>query len=149
MKNLLKLLGSRLSPKTLLRIITVVSLVGVADTVYLAANHYSGVDVRCFLLEGCEMVLTSSYSTIIGIPLAILGVIFYSGIFILVNLIDLYGGKFLPKALVGVGIIGFVASLYFLYLQVFIIEALCIYCLISLTSLTVIFILAIMVYKHE
>ena len=95
------------------------------------------------------MVLTSSYSTIIGIPLAILGVIFYSGIFILVNLIDLYGGKFLPKALVGVGIIGFVASLYFLYLQVFIIEALCIYCLISLTSLTVIFILAIMVYKHE
>ena len=148
MTNLGELSNNRLNSKVILRILLIVSLVGVIDTAYLTADHYLGAGVKCLILEGCEVVLTSTYSVIMGVPLALLGLIFYIAIFTLVNLIDIYGDKLLPKIMAGAGTIGFVASLYFLYLQVFVIRALCIYCLTSLASSTAIFILSIMVYRR-
>src|SRR3989344_630597 len=142
MMNLKNSLSGRFSNKILLRVMAIIALIGVADTAYLTADYYFGTGVQCLLLEGCKVVLTSSYSVIMGIPLVVFGLVFYTVIFILVNLTDLYGGRFFQKILALVGVAGFVASLFFLYLQVFVIGELCFYCLVSLGSSTSIFILA-------
>ena len=143
-----RLLNNRLSSKVLLRAITIISLVGFADTVYLTANHYLGTGIKCLLLEGCEIVLASPYSQVLGIPMAVIGLVFYVGIFILASMAEIYQNNLLVKFLVLGGTLGFAASLVFLYIQIFIIGALCVYCLVSATSSTIIFIATILLNKN-
>ncbi|MDP2812598.1 MAG: vitamin K epoxide reductase family protein, partial [bacterium] len=59
------------------------SALGLADSLYLTKKHYSQ-EYTCSLLDisNCESVLTSSYSTIFNIPIAVIGVIYYLLIFI-------------------------------------------------------------------
>lgn len=47
----------------------IIALVGVADSVYLTAHHYTAEPVPCSIIEGCEQVLTSGYAEIAGFPL--------------------------------------------------------------------------------
>jgi len=49
-----------------------VSLIGLADAIYLTVEHLSGASVRC-TLSGCSEVLSSPYATVRGIPLQQLG----------------------------------------------------------------------------
>ena len=144
MMNLNQLLNRRWETKTILRVMAIVTLIGVADTAYLASNYYFGGEVKCLITEGCEVVLTSPYSKILSVPLAIFGLIFYAGMFAVINALDIYQEKYMLKALIAGGIIGFSASLVFLYIQLFVLDALCFYCLISLATSTVLFILAIL-----
>jgi uncharacterized membrane protein len=50
-----------------------VSLVGLADAVYLTVHHYTAEPVPCTVIAGCEQVLNSQYATLGGILTAILG----------------------------------------------------------------------------
>lgn len=143
--NLNSLYKIRLSNKVALRIIAVSSLVGFADALYLTANHYLGDGVRCFITSGCEKVLTSQYSSFFGIPISVFGLAFYALVFVLVNLLDIYGKDLVAKALVGLTFSGFFSSVVLLCLQLFVIRAICFYCIVSLISSTVIFILAIII----
>ena len=148
MINLNPLSSNLLSSKVLLRTITVFALVGFADTTYLTVNHYLGVGVKCVLLEGCEIVLASQYSEVFGIPLALIGAVFYAGIFVLASMAEIYQNNLFVKLLVLVGALGFATSLVLLYLQIFVIGALCIYCLTSAVSSTAIFITALVLNKN-
>ncbi|MDQ3221115.1 MAG: hypothetical protein M3Q26_10310, partial [Acidobacteriota bacterium] len=47
----------------------VVALAGLVDAMYLTVKHYTEEPVPCSIIEGCEMVLTSSYAEIAGVPL--------------------------------------------------------------------------------
>ena len=51
----------------------VVSLIGVADSVYLTLEHTAGRSVRCTIVQGCSTVLSSAYASYGGIPLALGG----------------------------------------------------------------------------
>src|SRR3989338_413357 len=146
----LKLLFNRLLDNKIIgRIIMAVSLVGFADSVYLTVDHYFGIRVLCYLVHGCDVVLKSEYSQLFGVPLAIFGIIFYSCVFVIINLVDIYQKDKFVKLLYVIGIVGFIASIIFLYLQLFVIEALCFYCLVSLGSSTIIFILSILLYNRS
>lgn len=147
--NLGNLLKNQLNSKVLLRIMAIAVLVGVVDTVYLTANYYLGSEVKCLVIEGCEVVLTSQYSRILGVPLAFFGLLFYSVMFILINAADIYRYRKLSWLMLAGGTVGFGASLVFLYLQVFVLDTLCFYCLTSLASSTVLFVSAIMYMKLE
>ncbi len=50
----------------------VISLIGLADAIYLTVEHISGRSVRCMLTSGCSEVLSSPYAAIRGVPLAFL-----------------------------------------------------------------------------
>jgi uncharacterized membrane protein len=52
---------------------TFVSLVGLADAVYLTVHHYTAEPVPCTVIAGCEQVLSSAYATLGGILTAVLG----------------------------------------------------------------------------
>jgi uncharacterized membrane protein len=130
-------------------ITAVTALVGLADTIYLTLSHYGG-EVSCSIVEGCNLVLASSWATIFGVPTAIIGVGYYFLILLLLGLFLRYCWEAFLLAVVAVTIVGFIFSLGFLYLQIFVIAALCEYCLLSLATTTVILIASLgQLYTRE
>lgn len=121
----------------------IVSAFGFADATYLTTQHYLGLPVACSILEGCEQVTTSPYSLIFGIPIALLGSLFYLTILILsVIYLDSKKIKFL-NLITKITPFGFLASLYFVYLQVFVIKAICLWCMGSAITSTLLFIFSL------
>jgi len=107
-----------------------VSLIGLADAIYLTVEHITGQSVRCTVTSGCSEVLSSPYATIRGYPLALFGAIAYFTVFSLATLAA-FGNRALTW-LLGV-IIGLMllTTLWLLYLQAFVIHHYCQYCLLS------------------
>lgn len=125
------------------------SFLGFLDATYLTIEHYRGVIPPCGILEGCEEVTTSSYSQVLGIPVALGGSIFYFVIFILSILkFEQENNKFLKYAAL-LTPFGFLSSLWFLYLQLFVIKAICIYCMFSLLTSTTLFVLGFFAIKKS
>lgn len=109
-------------------IIAVLALAGLADATFLTISHLTGDDAVCGSLSGCSKVLGSAYASIRGIPTAAFGVAAYFTVFSLAVLAAFrYAGmRTLLFCLVG---LMFLASLYFLYLQAFVLHAFCPFCL--------------------
>ncbi len=114
----------------------IVALCGLADAVYLTIHHYTGTNVPCTIIEGCEQVLSSQYAEIYGVPLAILGAIAYFSAFSLA-ILTVFGNR-LTWTLFGIQVVLMtIFTGWLLYLQGFVIEAFCQFCLISaLVTLT-------------
>lgn len=137
--SLLRLLKERVN-KNIGWIFLVLSFIGFLDALYLTITHYSGATPSCSFLKGCDLVVTSQYSTILGVPVALLGAAYYFSLFVLSAIfID---GKRVRILVVAAYLtaVGFLASLWFLFLQIFIIQAICIYCLISAATSTLLFV---------
>ena len=128
----------------------ILSFLGIADSWYLASKALFGGELACSIkgLDGCNQVAQSVYSHLFGIPLGIYGVIFYSLLFILAALITIVPIRLAHDALAGLGIIGLIASIFFVGIQVFLIKALCIYCLGSAVISLLACILAILLWKR-
>jgi uncharacterized membrane protein len=108
---------------------------GLADAAYIAQHTANGTPVLCNIqgLSDCNTIVTGQYSRLFGIPLAELGVLFYSILFVLAALELFIFDQFLRRVLQAISLIGIIASLYFVFLQAFVIRAFCIYCLTSAT----------------
>jgi uncharacterized membrane protein len=124
-----------------------VSLVGLADSIYLTVEHLSGRSVRCTIVAGCSEVLSSSYASLSGVPLALVGAIAYFAVFSLATLAAFdykWAGRFLT-VLVGAM---FLTTLWLLYLQAFVIKAFCQFCLLSALVTTTLTVLAIAAHRR-
>ncbi len=119
----------------------IISFLGFLDAIFLTAEHYLGPLLGCPIFGGCDKVLLSPYSAASGIPVALFGAVYYLAIFVFgVAYFDTGRVKILRFA-AGLTPLGFIVSLWFLYLQLFVIKALCFYCLLSLLTSTLLFIL--------
>ena len=115
------------------------ALIGFADASYLTAKFFLGGSIPCSILGGCDTVTKSAYASIAGVPIALLGALFYLTVLILViYYLDSAKSK-IWTYLFFITLIGFLFSIYFVFLQVFIIKALCLYCLISAVTSTALF----------
>jgi uncharacterized membrane protein len=54
-------------------ITALLSLIGLADGLYLTIQHLTGQSLRCTFISGCSEVLSSAYAKIGSIPLAAVG----------------------------------------------------------------------------
>ncbi len=116
---------------TLLLISTAtLALVGLADAVYLTALHLSGATARCTVLTGCSEVLGSSYATIGGVPLALLGALAYFTVFSLATL-AIFGYRVAAALLLPLVCVMCLTSLWLVGLQAFVINRFCEFCLLS------------------
>jgi uncharacterized membrane protein len=121
---------SPLFPFSLSILATLVTLIGLGDAIYLTIHHLTGEQVPCSIVAGCETVLSSSYATIAGVPLAIFGAIAYFIAFSLAILTVFGNSK--TWFLFGVQIVLMALfTLWLLYLQAFVIHAFCQFCLLS------------------
>jgi uncharacterized membrane protein len=120
---------------------------GFLDASYLTVKHYLGGPVVCVILQGCDVVTTSKYSVVGPAPVALFGAIYYFFIFFLAALYIETKRELFLAAAAALTPVGFLASLWFVYLQFFIIKAICLYCMISAGSSTLLFALGLFVLK--
>lgn len=117
--------------KTLLNIAFVIAFLGLLDAGYLTYLKLFSLPIPCTITHGCETVIRSSYSVVLGVPLAIWGLIFYIGMLVL-SVLYVYKESGTIRKLFHAGtIVGALASSYFIYLQAAVIQAWCQYCLVS------------------
>ena len=115
----------------------VVALIGFGDSVYLTATHYLGIMPECSVIQGCDIVAMSEYSTIGPLPVSLFGVLFYALMMaISVAWFDMRKPVFF-QYLPFLTIPAFLFSLWLIYVMFFKIGALCIYCLLSAATTTI------------
>jgi len=107
------------------------SFIGILDAGYITMEAFTGGTVVCPLVGGCNTVLQSSYAQIFGYPVALYGLLFYLSIFVLSFLYLDRGNARVFTLLKLLPIVGFLFTLWFLYLQAFVIKSYCFFCLIS------------------
>lgn len=120
----------------------ILAFIGLIDAGYITVKYYTGGEVTCPITGGCSDVLTSAYSQIAGLPVSVYGLLFYTTVlffaFLYLDMRKVWMEKLMPL----IGLIGFLFTLWFVYLQLFVIEAICFYCMISAILSTTIFVLA-------
>jgi uncharacterized membrane protein len=105
-------------------VIAGLAVAGLGIASYLTYARYSGSPISC-ATGGCETVQQSSYSEVIGIPVAVLGLAGYAAILgtvLLSSPAAAAAGATLSAA-------GTAFAAYLLYAQLVVIEAVCVWCL--------------------
>lgn len=125
-------------------LLLILAILGFFDSSYLTILHYKNVTPPCETAKGCETVLTSQFSTIAGIPVALVGAIY----FLFLIFVILQNG-FLFRYFKLFAFLGVLASLYFFYTQAFILHAFCQYCLLSEVIILGIFILSFYPFRSS
>ena len=128
-------------------LILVLAFFGVADSAYVAQHEVANEPLVCDIqhLSGCNVVAESAYSRVLGIPVAEYGLLFYGIVFAVAALELVVFDRLLRRVLQWLATFGILASLYFTFLQVFVIRAFCVYCLASAVIMFVILVLASMI----
>jgi len=117
-----------------LRIIALLLAVfGIGITTYLTYIKYKGIEPTCSIVHGCEVVLSSKYSSLLGVPLSVFGLIGYAAI-ALGLVIDGERGRTLAAFF---ALVGMLQSLYLLYREIFTLDAFCMWCLGSLVVMSI------------
>ena len=141
--------------KFLLYTILFLALAGAVDAGYLLLETMRGTAVVCpnvpigrFNLNQCNIVLATPYAKIFGLPNALYGLAAYLFFTILV-LYELIHGLTRKRTTNAIRLLSYLSGfgilvfLYFIYLQFFVIEALCFYCLLSAVTMILICILSV------
>src|SRR3989338_8412984 len=124
-----------------------ISLIGFLDATYLTITYFQGVLPTCSVVHGCEKVLLSSYAAIFSVPVALFGALYYLAIFVgLVAFLDTAKLNILRTVSLGTTI-GLIASGYFFFLQLVVIEAWCQFCIVSLITSTLLFVVGMLIYR--
>lgn len=130
-------------------ILAALDVCGLLIATYLAVVEVGGGVPQCGPLKGCEQVALSEYSRIGGVPVAVYGVILS---LVLLTLAiawwrtDTYG---LLLAHYGLSLAGVLFEAYFLYLQVFVIKAVCVWCTTYGLTLILRFVIAFVIWIRQ
>lgn len=108
----------------------VVSLAGLADATYLSVQALTGETLGCGGSPDCFRVLGSSYARIGGIPVAMFGALAYFSVFSFATFAA-FGYRRARTFLIPTVGAMFLATLWFLFVQAFLLHAYCRYCLFS------------------
>lgn len=132
--------------KKLYAVAAFLSLLGLADALYLTVEHVTGQSVRCTIISGCSEVLSSPYAVVAGIPLAVIGAAAYFTVFSLATLAA-FNYRIAGTLLTVVVSTMFLVSLWLSYLQAFVIREFCQYCLLSAAITLALLVVMIIVHR--
>lgn len=111
------------------------AVVGAAVAAYLTYVHYAGIEPVCTGGGGCEKVQASQWSLLLGVPVALLGLLGYLGI--LAALITWPGESGRVAVLVAAWL-GLAFSVYLQYRALVTVDATCVWCLASAATMSLI-----------
>lgn len=118
----------------LIVLVLILSFLGIADSWYLYQSAITDTALSCDLgsgLDGCNVVAQSAYSRLFGVPLGLYGVGFFALTFVLASSLGVVSSRRLYQLLLAVSAFGVATSAVFMFIQFFLIKALCIYCILS------------------
>lgn len=115
-------------------VVAVLSLAGIGVAGYLTYSRWFGQSVVCAGLGSCDTVAQSDYAHLAGVPVAVLGLLGYVALFAVAAFWLRVGDRFETWPLLaiwGMSIGGAAYSVYLTYLELFVIDAICIWCVTS------------------
>jgi uncharacterized membrane protein len=110
------------------------ALLGLAISIYLTYVHYAGIEPVCSSISNCERVQSSDYAELVGIPVAVLGIVGYAAILASLCM------RVEVTALLAYLAVAF--SAYLTWAELFKIDAICQWCVASAIITLVIAVLA-------
>lgn len=145
------------------------SAIGILDAGYLTWEHFSTAVAPCSTSPwvDCGKVLGSEYAVIFGIPVAVLGLLYYVSMLSIsvyrvwlrrnlqVNIFQFLHKRvkrwkqdeaMLLEVQLLMATAGITFSAYFVYLQLFVIKAICLYCMVSAVNSLILF--GVMMYQR-
>jgi uncharacterized membrane protein len=131
--------------KWLYKISVALVVLGILVSIYMTIYKITGDTRMCGGSGGCNVVNQSRYSEIYGIPVALVGVGGYLAI-LAVLLLEKRNPFLRDNAtmiLFGVTFMGFLFTLYLVYVEIALLKALCPFCVTSQITMTLIFILSV------
>ena len=130
-----------MNARALWRTMLVLTVIGLGVATYLTYIYYAGIKPLCGKGGGsCEIVQSSQYSKLAGVPVALIGLIGY---------VAILGSLLAPEreesrfATVGFTIIGFGFSAYLTYREIFSIHHICEWCLSSAIIVAILMVLSV------
>jgi len=114
--------------------IPILGLAGMGISGYLTYIHYQNLNSICLFGAKCDEVLTSPYSQIWGIPLALFGLFMYAVLTVMGLLLlskRIARQDLLALGIYAVALSGTLFSIYLYYLEIFEIHAFCTWCIAS------------------
>lgn len=127
-------------------IILILAFIGLGIMSYLTYIHYADVESFCDLTEevSCDVVTTSIYSEIFGIPVSIMGLIFFS---IIIFSTFRERKKEIFQTIFILSLFVLIPSLYLTLLEIFVIKSICILCESSKVIMFLILLLSLFAAK--
>ena len=120
--------------------IAALAVAGIGIAAYLTYVHYADVEAACVAGGGsCEKVQTSDYADLLGVPVALLGLVGYA--LILASVWVRGDAGRLAGAVLALAGFGF--SAYLTYRELFTIDAICQWCVASAVVMTALAVLCV------
>jgi uncharacterized membrane protein len=113
----------------------VIAVLGVAIAGYLTYVHYVGITPACTGSGGCEKVQTSQWSSLAGVPVALLGLLGYLAI---LGALLTWRGEAGRVAVLAAAWLGLAFSVYLQYRALVSVDATCVWCLASAATMALI-----------
>lgn len=123
--------------------IALLALAGLAVSGYLLTVHWGWWTAVCLGVGDCELVNTSRFSELFGIPVALLGMGAYAAILGLSLAVwrEVYA-EIARRLLLLLAAIGVAFSAYLTYIELFVLREICPWCVLSAILITLIAILS-------
>ena len=147
-QRLFQLLRSDRKPLTYAKTwaVPILGLVGLVIAAYLAYVEITHVEALCGPIGECNIVQSSSYALMLGIPVAVLGVLYYLALGAL-----WIGQRYQARrwanlsalGLLGLTLFGILFSIYLTCLELFVVRAICSWCLGSAVTTTILMLLVV------
>jgi len=131
--------------KRLTQVTIALTIIGLLVSIYMTIYKLTDNESMCIGNGGCSVVNSSKYSEVNGIPVAVVGMIGYAAILGILWL-ERKPGFFKSNGammLFGITLMGFLFTVWLIYVEIALIKALCPFCLTSQVVMTLIFILSV------
>ena len=109
--------------------LVILALAGFLISFYLSLTHYRDLIPPCYVTSGCESVVTSRYATILGVPLSLIGALFFAVMFYLAIALITGPHKKVLRAYELLAFAGILVAVVLFLLQAIVLKAYCVYCL--------------------
>ena len=116
---------------------TTLAVIGLAIGSYLLAVRILGEAPACGPVRGCDTVAASEFATLFGLPVALYGLGF--SVVLAGSCLTWWrqGERRALYAAYGLGLAGIIAVAYLTYLELFVIEAICVWCVTYAVTIVV------------
>jgi uncharacterized membrane protein len=123
-------------------VLTGLAFAGFVISLYLTFVHYRGYVSPCYVVHGCETVQTSKYSVVLGVPLALLGTVFFGLMFYLGIALLTVSRPIVVTVYRLLAFAGAIAIIPLFLLQAIVLKAFCTYCVATEAIMLALWLLA-------
>jgi len=134
-----------MNDKRLRQIMIVLATIGLLVSIYMTVYKYTKIEAMCIGSKDCAVVNASRYSEVNNVPVAVIGMGGYLSLLAILWLEKRSGFFEQNGAMVffGISLVGFLFTVYLVYVELALIKAYCPFCITSQVSMTLIFILSV------